>query len=114
MPQDVVMFRALVGGGSPAPMPRANGETAASISVWTAWSGLLQRKHLFRWSRTLRTQIEDCYQGMAQRTIRMEFGELGSWVRRISNDARRRLQGEMTAKAEPEAGSTAEQAKLHS
>jgi hypothetical protein len=98
MPQDVVMFQALVGGGAPASSSPALDGTAAA-SVWTAWSGILQRKHFSRWSRTLRTQIEDCYQGVAQRTTRMEFGELGSLIRRVSNDARRRLQGRQAGKA---------------
>lgn len=94
--QDLDLFQALVGGGPPAvdvppadvfgrPDP-ANADVPAAGSL-----GGRALQPARRLTRVLMVQLADCYAGVAARVGGPDWADLGSWVRRISRDARRKV-----------------------
>jgi hypothetical protein len=94
--QDLVMYQALVGGPPQTVQARAvvgAGHVASNRqrppTPANAQGGRRARKAwLPRVSRVLVLQLTDCYQGMSQRIGHPEVGE---WLWRVSNNARRKI-----------------------
>jgi hypothetical protein len=97
--QDLDVFQALVGGGPPSvevpgmaaddahghPDP-ADADVPPSVPL-----GARTLKPARRLTRVLILQLADCYTGVAARVGGPDWADLGSWVRRISRDARRKV-----------------------
>lgn len=94
--QDLVMYQALVGGPPQTVQARGvigAGHTGSGRASHSAAGRASQgrRGHkawLPRVSKVLVLQLSDCYQGLSQR---IGHPELGAWLSRVSNDARRTI-----------------------
>jgi hypothetical protein len=96
--QDLDLFQALVGGGTPpvdAEGAAADAYADPTESKVVAKSNTPLGGRAFqparRLTRVLVLQLADCYTGLAARVGGPDWADLGSWVRRISRDARRKV-----------------------
>jgi hypothetical protein len=93
--QDLVMYQALVGGPPQTVRARAvvgAGHVASNHPRPSAPGNAPGRRTRKAWlprvSKVLVLQLTDCYQGLSQR---IGHPELGEWLWRVSNDARRKI-----------------------
>jgi hypothetical protein len=93
--QDLVMYQALVGGPPQTVQARAvvgAGHVASNHARPSAPGNAPGRRTRKAWlprvSKVLVLQLTDCYQGLSQR---IGHPELGEWLWRVSNDARRKI-----------------------
>jgi hypothetical protein len=93
--QDLVMYQALVGGPPQTVRARAvvgavhvASNHARPSAPGNAPGRRTRKAWLPRVSKVLVLQLTDCYQGLSQR---IGHPELGEWLWRVSNDARRKI-----------------------